>query len=235
MRKQMAKVLLKCSSNILKEIKLDEKDLFKIGRAVDNEIHIDDDTVSSCHAGIEKQENRFYIEDLNSLNGTYVNKQRISEKVLLNHGDTIYIGRHVLNFVSEEIQIQDKPEEAEFWQEDDLNRDKRELEEQKPEKQYEGSTGGLVVLEGSLDQKEYSLNRKVISIGKDKSAGIRLKGLFLPDFVAFINKNKRGYSISPVSGNKLAKVNGKLLKGRYQLQEGDIIKIGSITLQFYME
>lgn len=231
----MAKILLNYDGNLLKEIELEGKGSFQIGRADDNDIYIDDVTVSNCHAGIEKQGDIFCIEDLNSLNGTYVNKQRISEKISLNHGDQIYVGRHVLNFVYEEIQMEEKPEKSEPVQENVLEQNKTGQEKQKSEKRSNEPIGGLVVLEGNLEQKEYSLNRRVISIGKDKTAVIRLKGLFTPDFVAFINKNKDGYSITPASGNKLAKVNGKLLKEQYHLKEGDIIKIGSITLQFYME
>ena len=230
----MAKVLLKYDGNLLKEFELDAKDSFQIGRSADNDIHIDDATVSSCHAGIEKQGDRFFIEDLNSLNGTYANRERISAKVQLNNGDKIFIGRHVLTFVSEdrtESQKLEMEQNAEAPAEETKETKKQQDGKNKPEQ----ASGGLVVLEGSMDKKEYLLNRRVISIGKDKTAAIRLKGLFTPDFGAFINKNKDGYCISPASGSKLTKVNGKILQKHHQLREGDIIKVGNATFQFYME
>ena len=227
----MAKVLLKYDGNLLKEFELDAKDSFQIGRSADNDIHIDDATVSSCHAGIEKQGDRFFIEDLNSLNGTYVNRERISAKVQLNNGDKIFIGRHVLAFVSENINATES-QKLELEQNAEAPETK---EQQNGENKSEQVSGGLVVLEGSMDKKEYLLNRRVISIGKDKTAAIRLKGLFTPDFGAFINKNKDGYCISPASGSKLTKVNGKILQKHHQLREGDIIKVGNATFQFYME
>ena len=66
-----------------------------IGRSQNNEIFINDSTVSSQHAKIYTIYEASYIEDLNSTNGTYINGKPI-QKHLIKPGDVIRIGRHQL-------------------------------------------------------------------------------------------------------------------------------------------
>ncbi len=63
----------------------------RVGRADDNEIVLVADEVSRHHAKLFKRGESFVIIDLNSLNGTYVNRQRISESPL-KHLDEIWLG-----------------------------------------------------------------------------------------------------------------------------------------------
>ena len=67
----------------------------KIGRELNNDISLDDITVSRSHAVISKDEN-FTIKDLGSLNGTYINAIAIREQVL-SDGDEIQIGKFHLS------------------------------------------------------------------------------------------------------------------------------------------
>ncbi|MFV2057350.1 MAG: FHA domain-containing protein, partial [Thiohalomonadales bacterium] len=80
---------------------LDEIDLdhgtITIGRAVDNDIRLDDSAVSSHHAKIVTFFNVTYIEDLDSTNGTIVNGRAI-KKYTLRTGDIVLLGKHQLLF-----------------------------------------------------------------------------------------------------------------------------------------
>jgi len=72
----------------------------KIGREPNNDISLDDITVSRSHAVISKDEN-FTIKDLGSLNGTYINAIAIREQVL-SDGDEIQIGKfHLTLFMGD--------------------------------------------------------------------------------------------------------------------------------------
>ncbi|MCX8111766.1 MAG: FHA domain-containing protein [Bacteroidia bacterium] len=66
-----------------------------IGRASDNAIVITDSTVSSRHARLFLQGNRWYIQDLGSTNGTFVNGQRITQHPI-QVGDRIRMGAIVI-------------------------------------------------------------------------------------------------------------------------------------------
>ena len=69
-----------------------------IGRSPDCEIFLDDVTVSRKHAVLTRRDNGFFIEDLGSLNGTFLNRHRI-ESGQLNDGDELQIGKYRLTFV----------------------------------------------------------------------------------------------------------------------------------------
>lgn len=65
------------------------------GRAPDSDIFLDDVTVSRRHAEFTRAAQGFLVRDVGSLNGTYVNRERI-EEVLLADGDEVQIGKYRL-------------------------------------------------------------------------------------------------------------------------------------------
>jgi hypothetical protein len=74
-----------------------EGDEVAAGRHPDSEIFLDDVTVSRRHAVIERLEGGYGVRDAGSLNGTYVNHERVDEAPL-HDGDEVQIGRFVLTF-----------------------------------------------------------------------------------------------------------------------------------------
>lgn len=84
------------SSNVNSELtlKLLQKRQLIIGRSNECDYIIDEPSVSRRHAILYIQGNRYYIEDLNSTNGVYVNKKRVSTKTQVEGSDTITIGNH---------------------------------------------------------------------------------------------------------------------------------------------
>jgi hypothetical protein len=69
-----------------------------IGRAPDSDVFLDDVTVSRRHAVIERAPDGLYIRDLESLNGTYVNRRRV-ERQRLTDGDEVQIGKFKLTYL----------------------------------------------------------------------------------------------------------------------------------------
>lgn len=237
----MTKIILKFKDAVLKEIPV-EKELITIGRKPDNDIEIDNLAVSGHHARIFKAGDWFLIEDLDSLNGTFVNGKMIRESPLKN-GDEVLIGKHILKFVSTEVTTTHEPvpvlkkgSESETMMIDSKVQQEI-LAHVTKEKAATGegeAVGRLVVLEGSTDQKEYDLTERVTSIGKDSSAKIRLKRFFAPKLAAFVNRSKEGYFISPASGKEI-KINGDAISTRYKLQDGDIVQVAGLKLHFYFK
>ena len=62
------------------------------GRHPDSDIFLDDVTVSRRHAEFRLEGNEFQVVDVGSLNGTYVNRERI-DRILLRHGDELQVGK----------------------------------------------------------------------------------------------------------------------------------------------
>lgn len=66
--------------------------LTSLGRSVENDVSLDDITVSRRHAVLELTPDGFTVHDNGSLNGTYVNGRRITTSVLA-HGDELQVGK----------------------------------------------------------------------------------------------------------------------------------------------
>lgn len=73
-----------------------------LGRGNDNEILIKDPYVSKKHLKIVEDEGNYYLEDLNSANGTYLNGDKIMDVVELQNGDRIRVGQVEFLFVDKE-------------------------------------------------------------------------------------------------------------------------------------
>jgi pSer/pThr/pTyr-binding forkhead associated (FHA) protein len=71
-----------------------------IGRSPEAEIFLDDVTVSRNHALLVRRRDGLYIDDLGSLNGTYVNRRRI-ESHRLQNGDELQVGKYKLTYLEE--------------------------------------------------------------------------------------------------------------------------------------
>ena len=74
-----------------------DTDVVTAGRHPDSEIFLDDVTVSRHHAEFRRGPDGFRVADVGSLNGTYVNRDRIDD-VVLQGGDEVQIGKYRLVF-----------------------------------------------------------------------------------------------------------------------------------------
>jgi hypothetical protein len=77
-----------------------DADSTSAGRHPASDIFLDDVTVSRRHAEIVRQGDGFAVRDVGSLNGTYVNRERIDAEQALANGDELQIGRFKLVFLS---------------------------------------------------------------------------------------------------------------------------------------
>ncbi len=75
-----------------------DDDRMSIGRTPDASLFLDDVTVSRNHALLVRRRDGLYIDDLGSLNGTYVNRRRIESHQLAD-GDEIQIGKYKLSYL----------------------------------------------------------------------------------------------------------------------------------------
>ncbi len=241
----MAKLILKYEAAVLKEIPLKQAAI-TVGRTPGNDVVIDNMAVSGHHAKVYFETDKFVLEDLNSLNGTFVNNQRVRKSYLKN-GDEVLIGKHTLVFQDEGGAPPEKLEPvadrtmpvAKLEETMVLDTRKRREFLQKATTVAEGGASPaavervatLVVLSGKTDQNEYILTAKLAMIGKSPMASVKLKGWFAPDVAAVINKREGNYQIAP-SGKGGTKVNGVPIAGSQELREGDIIELAGIKLQF---
>ena len=66
-----------------------------MGRNTESDVFLDDISVSRKHAEIRRQSDGWYIQDVGSMNGTYVNRERVEVTKLASH-DEVQIGKFKL-------------------------------------------------------------------------------------------------------------------------------------------
>ena len=94
----MPKLLILAQDGNRREIELTAKEV-RLGRAPDSDVPLldPDKGVSRTHAEFQRRGGSFFVVDLGSLNGTYVNHERVDETKLAN-GDEVQIGKFKLVF-----------------------------------------------------------------------------------------------------------------------------------------
>jgi len=237
----MSRLVLKFENRELKEVPLGNRPV-TIGRAPDNDIPIDNLAVSNYHARVYVEAGSLVIEDLNSLNGSFLNDIRV-ERAMLKDGDTILIGKH--HIVVD--QSHDAALQPDGWRKAPAPRvsETMVLDTQERRKMLEQAAAAgersqlsperlrvptLTVLRGRTDQKEYRLSGKLTVIGHSKMATVRLRRWFSPSVAAQINKHEDGYYLG--RGDVVPKINGQEITGLTKLNDGDLIEVGRVRLNF---
>jgi pSer/pThr/pTyr-binding forkhead associated (FHA) protein len=239
----MSKLTLKFESSVLKEVPVGFREV-SIGRSPDNGIVIDNPAVSHYHARVFNEEGRMMLEDFGSMNGTFVNGQRV-KMVTLQPGDSVAIGKHTIVFSDSremepvgvvadsrpappkinETMMLDTKERREFLQKVAAVGESAQV----APKRLKIAT--LIVLKGRTDQPEYTLSDKLTVIGKSSMATVKTKGWFSPKAAAQINR-REDHSYSIGAADKTPHVNGKPIVQPTKLTSGDIIEVAGITLEF---
>jgi pSer/pThr/pTyr-binding forkhead associated (FHA) protein len=237
----MARLVLKFESSTLKEVPLGTRPV-TIGRAPDNDIQIDNLAVSNYHARVYTEAGSLAVEDLNSLNGTFLNDIRV-ERAMVKDGDVIQIGKHRIVV----DQMHDAATPLEGWRKTPAPRvdETMVLDTKERRKMLEQAAAAgersqlspdrirvptLIVLKGRTDQKEYRIAGKLTVIGHSKMATVRLRGWFTPEVAAQINRHEDGFYLG--RGDKVPKLNGVEINGLTKLNDGDVIEVGRVRLNF---
>ena len=222
-----SKLILALDGEILREYEID-REFMSIGRKHENDIQLNDLTVSGRHALISKVGEHIYIEDLNSTNGTLVNGHYVS-KYALQHGNVVQIGHHLFTFFTEDKEAY---EPTMFI--------KAELDETQ-----------MVLPEWEMNEKAINLRGQPLGAlrkmndGSDSSVGIEMRKPFSTigfegKKLALINRGAKGYSIVGIKHDNgrqradIPRVNGKEVgQSAMPLHEHDIISIAGIDMEFY--
>ena len=239
----MSKLVLKFENAVLQEVAVGEKEV-SIGRSPDNAVVIDNPAVSHYHARVFNEEGRLMLEDFGSLNGTFVNGQRV-KMVGLKPGDSVTIGKHTIVVTdSREVRAhiafptasKGAPKINETVMLD--TKDRREFL-QKVASSGESSQVApgrlkiptLIVKKGRTDQAEYSLTDKLTVIGKSAMATVKLKGWFAPAAAAQISRrDDNAYYVG--AADKIPSVNGQPIVKPVKLSSGDVIVVSGVELEF---
>jgi len=220
-----AKLLVKLHGQGSRSIEL-TADSFTIGRKPDNDLPIDDHTVSSRHAKIVRVQSVYFLEDLKSTNGTAVNGKPV-ERAQLHDADVITIGQHRIIF-------QDNATSAVASTSASSDLDQTMVISGKHLSPAPSITAKVVITSGKTDRLEYHLTKTANLIGSQEGAAIRLTGWFAPKAVALISSHGSSFTISPSEGSKRLLVNGRDVSAPQALKDGDLIEVVGVSMTFYV-
>jgi hypothetical protein len=188
------------------------------------------------------------LEDLLSTTGTFVNGRPVTRHVL-QHGDEVLVGKHQIVFdqnaaapqpagaplqcLGDTVYLDTKQHRALRATLESARADAAKPVTARPAM---ASTSGprrvgvLRVIAGSAEQDEYSLDGQTSIIGRSNTALVRLRGWFKPAVAVAIAKNGPGYVATAMGGKPL--INQAPLEGRHTLQEGDMLVVSGLVLEF---
>jgi pSer/pThr/pTyr-binding forkhead associated (FHA) protein len=240
----MIRLLVKFKDRTVKELALDRIPTLSIGRSANHDIVIDNFAVSANHALITKDGNRYVLKDTNSKNGTFLNGYTVDQAVLKN-GDVITIGKHSLVFL-DRGRARPRPEQGGLKTSsvpDDPGPDhtmfmdtevyRRMLAESGDIPEIPETQAHVVFLSG--EKGHLNLDKSVVTIGRTNHCDIIISGFFsflAGDPAATISKTPQHHYISSVGGWVKPKVNGQVIRGPVRLKNMDIIKVGTVILQY---
>ncbi len=240
----MIRLLVKFKDRTIKEFALDRIDSLSIGRNPTHHLVIDNYAVSGNHAVIVKEGNRHILKDTNSKNGTFLNGLTVQQAILKN-GDLITIGKHTLVFL-ERGRSRPGPKQGGFKTSGlpgdpgpdhtmfmDTEVYRRMLSESGDIPEIPKSQAYVAFLAGGNGR--FDLAKSLVTIGRTRRCDIIISGFlsFLAgEPAAAISKTPQHHYISSVSGWIKPKVNGQTVRGPVRLKDMDVIKIGSVVLQY---
>lgn len=231
----MATITLKFKDNVLGTFPVEAGKSLTVGRKQGNEILIENLAVSGHHAKIDAVGEGYLLTDLQSKNGSFVNKELVTSH-WLKHGDVITIGKHTLEFSYDEGEARPAQEGGGMDQTMVMDTDQyRELLAQSGPKEAAAPAkkeplGVLSYLTGG--EGEVELTKKITKIGKHSTSDIVVGGLMMGGTCCTISKRPNGYSLAYVEGMTKPKVNGEQVRESVMLNEFDNIEVGSVKLQF---
>ena len=220
----MPKMIVSIDGVVIKEVQL-TKDRTSLARRPYNDIVIDNLAVSGEHAVIQLMGNEVYLEDLNSTNGTYVNGKAV-KKQLLQHNDTIEIGKYKIKFMNEVAG-------ATFEKTMVIKAGAAGLAPTAAAPATATATATAVaaeggpqnaaikVLSGAAAGREVALVKVVTTIGKPGVA------------VAAITKRPHGFVVAHVEGTSKPTLNGAPISAEpITLKNGDLLELAGTQMQF---
>lgn len=213
----MPKMVLYSNGTIAEEFPLDKQKV-DIGRDPGCDIPLNDPSVSRRHANLTRIFSDYYVEDLDSTNGTVLNQRNV-KKHLLKHGDVLQVGNFELHFKDDEHEDSDELDKTMV-----IRPQGRPKAAGQPLPHSTAHRGALHYITGPNSGTTAPLTRALVTLGEPGGD------------VAVVARRPQGFYLLHVGGKSFPKINGKDTdKGGVQLTDGDVIEVGSLRMTFTTE
>lgn len=222
----MAELIVRLGDRVISRHPID-KEMLSIGRARDNDIVIENLSVSRNHTKIKAVGGEFSVLDMNSANGTLLNGVRITKADLAND-DMITIGKHTIQFVGGSISSNSKPPTTTAVRE--ATASFGVLAPPPPDKPT-GMVGVLTVREGKQAGQQFRVFKAETIIGRAPESDVRIHDWYVSKRHAIIARSGETYTLKDLDSWRGMSVNGKQVK-EADLRSGDSVMISAVVLDF---
>ena len=238
----MAKLVLCFNGKVVKEYEIDKKTL-TIGRKPSNDIHIDDLAVSGNHAKVLTILNNSFIEDLESTNGTFINRNKIAKHALQN-GENIVIGKHELKYVNANTESSESDfEKTMVIRPDAAGMPAIEETDKKFEQTINKIVADLDLASAGTTTNSPGPARLLLKSGENSGRELQLTKILTtlgkPGVqVAAITRRPTAYFLIVVDAgkdNKKPLVNNTEVAKQQALADGDVIEIAGVKMSFCLD
>jgi pSer/pThr/pTyr-binding forkhead associated (FHA) protein len=233
----MSEWIISLGDKVIKRFNIKEGWNLTIGRGAEADVIVDNTAISRQHTSLQLRDDSYMLTDLGSLNGTFVNGERIKDTVFVSNRDNIKLGKFELAIAKD-----DENSEASIasygahpdTEDKTIIINPNKMSTMSKESFPNESGPQLVLTEGNAVPNEISLKGKgSIKIGKDQSCDMILSGLLIADSQCYIVQHQDGFKIVPQRSWAKTFLNGTKIKNEQVLRKGDIIKIRSTKIRFY--
>ena len=209
----MAKLIVTLDDKLINVVSID-KNRITLGRRPYNDILVDNLAVSGEHAALQISGADYFVEDLNSTNGSYLNGKSLKRE-RLNTGDIVEIGKYKIKFVGDDPQVQ--KHEATMIMRPGAAPAAAPIA-------APVASASIRVISGAAAGREVTLTKVVTTIGKPGLA------------VAAITKRMSGYVVAHVDGEGKTLLNGNAIGADpVHLKSGDKLELAGTEMQFVAE
>lgn len=239
-----------------------KRSIVSIGREEDNEIWLDDDTISRYHAELAWEKGQIYLTDADSLNGVAHNGRRIRASVLVKHGDEVEIGslrfwltcaqqasadelddpllpqlrRVAAQKTTSDVSPPDPQPGTRPAARPTAASDTTGTQEAEPGEHTpavpERYTGLCVVRDGSAHWHSFVLDRPVLTVGSGSQSDVTLPEAALAPVHLQFISQPDGDYVRDLTDQASVRVNGVPLRALRLLSAGDVIALADVQLEY---
>lgn len=239
----MADWTIMLNNRIIKQFTINEGECLTIGRSSDANVVIDNTAISRKHSTLELNNGVYFLADLGSLNGTFINGNKVAASTPVAPTDEIFIGKFKMAPADAATGAVSSSSSTSF----DMDKEDETVfvTSKKTPPPGQSETGvrdrsvqnkprhWLAVLEGEAVPSQVSLDGKTsIKLGKDSSCDLVIPGFFVAKAQCYIIKRDDNYIIIPQKSWVKTRLNDLKIASEQNLRKGDIIQIRQTKIRF---
>lgn len=194
----------------------------RIGRLPDNEVQIDNSSVSRLHCLLEQDDEGWWLEDKGSYNGTFLNGAKVQTRCRVRNGDTIGVGQF---HVSLKTDVEDLLASSQF-----LGRKIAVRASRDPETRQAQATDKAYLLRTNSPGPPIVLTRDLLQFGSAPDCEVQLAG---PHKRALLVRGYGGFQLVNATREFVAR-NGTPVLGQAWLEDNDKLEVGELRFDFHL-